>query len=71
MGLAVTAAMQWIALGTLPAALEWAMDYPGHLLMTALLYAVPVYILGTVTAAVDFRHLCGSLRADPGLGGLL
>lgn len=49
MGLAVTAAMQWIALGTLPAILEWAAAYPGHLLMTALLYAVPVYILGTLT----------------------
>jgi len=49
MGLAVRAAMQWIILGTLPAVLEWAMDYPGHLLMTALLYAVPVYILDTGT----------------------
>ncbi len=49
MGLAVTAAMQWISLGTLPAVLEWAKSYPGHLLMTALLYAVPVYLLGTLT----------------------
>lgn len=49
MGLAVTAAMQWIALGTLPAILEWALAYPNHLLMTALLYTVPVYILGTLT----------------------
>lgn len=49
MGLAVAAAMQWISLGTLPAILEWALAYPGHLLMTALLYAVPVYILGTLT----------------------
>jgi len=49
MGLAVTAAMQWISLGTLPAILEWAAAYPNHLLMTALLYAVPVYILGTLT----------------------
>lgn len=49
MGLAVTAAMQWIALGTLPGVWEWARTYPGHLLMTALLYAVPVYLLGTLT----------------------
>lgn len=49
MGLAVTLAMQWIALGTLPAIWEWAAAYPGHLLMTALLYTVPVYILGTLT----------------------
>lgn len=49
MGLAVTAAMQWIAVGTLPGVLEWVRAYPGHLLMTALLYAVPVYLLGTLT----------------------
>ena len=49
MGLAVTAAMQWISLKTLPAVLEWALEYPAHLLMTALLYAVPVYLLGTLT----------------------
>lgn len=49
MGLAVTAAMQWIALGTLPAVLEWAAASSSSVLMTALLYAVPVYILGTLT----------------------
>ena len=49
MGLAVTAAMQWIALGTLPAILDWTRAYPAHMLMTALLYAVPVYLLGTLT----------------------
>lgn len=49
MGLAITAAMQWIALGTLPAIAEWARTYPAHLLMTALLYAVPVFFLGTLT----------------------
>ena len=49
MGLAVTAAMQWIAIGTLPGVLEWARDYPGHLAMTALLWAVPVAVLGTLT----------------------
>ncbi len=49
MGLAVTAAMQWIAIGTLPGVLEWARDYPGHLAMTALLWAVPVGVLGTLT----------------------
>lgn len=47
MGLAITAAIQWIAIGTLPGILEWARDYPAHLLMTALLWTVPVYILGT------------------------
>lgn len=49
MGLAVAGAMQWIFLGTLPAVLEWALDYPAHLLMTALLWAVPVLVLGTLT----------------------
>ena len=49
MGLAVTGAMQWISIGTLPGVLEWARDYPGHLAMTALLWAVPVGILGTLT----------------------
>ena len=45
MGLAITAAMQWISIGTLPGVLEWAADYPGHLAMTALLWAVPVAVL--------------------------
>lgn len=49
MGLSITVAMQWISIGTLPGILEWARDYPGHLCMTALLYAVPVYVLGTLT----------------------
>lgn len=49
MGLAVAGAMQWISIGTLPGVLEWAGDYPTHLLMTALLWAVPVYALGTLT----------------------
>ena len=49
MGLAVTGAMQWISIGTLPGVLEWARDYPAHLAMTALLWAVPVYALGTLT----------------------
>ena len=49
MGLAVTGAMQWISIGTLPGVLEWVRDYPAHLLMTALLWAVPVYILGALT----------------------
>ena len=49
MGLAVTAAMQWISLGTLPAVLEWARAYPGHLAMTALLWAAPVFLLGALT----------------------
>ncbi len=49
MGLAVAGAMQWIFLGTLPAVLEWVLDYPAHLLMTALLWAVPVLVLGTLT----------------------
>ncbi len=49
MGLAVTAAMQWISIGTLPGVVEWARDYPGHLLMTALLWAAPVWVLGTLT----------------------
>ena len=49
MGLAVGAAMQWISLGTLPGVLEWAGDHPGHLAMTALLWAVPTGILGTLT----------------------
>jgi len=47
--LAATLAMQWIALGTLPAILEWARTYPSSLLMTTLLYAVPVFLLGTIT----------------------
>ena len=49
MGLAITAAMQWISIGTLPGVLEWAADYPGHLAMTALLWAVPVAVLGALT----------------------
>ena len=49
MGLAVTCAMQWIAIGTLPGVLEWGRDCPGHLAMTALLWAVPVYVLGSLT----------------------
>ncbi len=49
MGLTVAGAMQWISLGTLPAVLEWMTDYPNHLGMTALLYAVPVFFLGTLT----------------------
>ena len=49
MGLAVTCAMQWIAIGTLPGVVEWVRDYPGHLAMTALLWAVPVYALGSLT----------------------
>ena len=49
MGLAVTGAMQWISIGTLPGVLEWVREYPGHMLMTALLWAVPVYVLGTIT----------------------
>lgn len=49
MGLAITAAMQWISIGTLPGVLKWVREYPAHLLMTALLYAVPVYVLGTIT----------------------
>ena len=48
MGLAVTGAMQWISIGTLPGVLEWVRDYPGHLAMSALLWAVPVYVLGTL-----------------------
>ncbi len=48
-GLAVAVAMQWISIGTLPGVLEWARDYPAHLLMTALLWAVPVYLLGALT----------------------
>ncbi len=46
MGLAITIAMQWIFLGTLPVVLEWVLEYPAHLLMTALLWAVPVCVLG-------------------------
>ena len=57
MGLAVTAAMQWIAIGTLPGVLEWARDYPGHLAMTALLWAVPVYVLGTLTGRLWLASL--------------
>ena len=49
MGLAITAAMQWIAIGTLPGVLEWARDCPRHLAMTALLWAVPVFVLGALT----------------------
>ena len=49
MGLAVTGAMQWISTGTLPGVAEWALDYPGHLLMTALLWAAPVWVLGSLT----------------------
>lgn len=49
MGLAIACAMQWIAIGTLPGVLEWARDYPGHLAMTALLWAVPMYALGSLT----------------------
>ena len=49
MGLAITAAMQWISIGTLPGVLEWAADYPGHLATTALLWAVPVAVLGALT----------------------
>ena len=49
MGLAITAAMQWMSIGTLPGVLEWAADYPGHLAMTALLWAVPVAVLGALT----------------------
>ena len=49
MGLAITGAMQWISIGTLPGVLEWARDYPGHLAMTALLWAVPVGVLGALT----------------------
>ena len=49
MGLAVTGAMQWISIGTLPGVAEWALDYPGHLLMTALLWAAPVWVLGSLT----------------------
>ncbi|WP_325200857.1 LTA synthase family protein [Oscillibacter sp.] len=49
MGLAVACAMQWISIGTLPGVLEWVRDYPGHLAMTALLWAVPAAVLGTLT----------------------
>ena len=49
MGLAITGAMQWISIGTLPGVAEWARDYPSHLLMTALLWAAPVWVLGTLT----------------------
>ena len=49
MGLAITGAMQWISIGTLPGVLEWARDYPGHLAMSALLWALPVGVLGAVT----------------------
>ena len=49
MGLAITGAMQWISIGTLPGVLEWVRDYPAHLAMTALLWAVPVYALGALT----------------------
>jgi len=49
MGLAITGAMQWISIGTLPGVLEWARDYPSHLAMSALLWALPVGVLGTVT----------------------
>ena len=49
MGLAVAGAMQWISIGTLPGVAEWALDYPGHLLMTALLWAAPVWVLGSLT----------------------
>ena len=49
MGLAVAVAMQWTGLGTLTLVWEWVRTYPAHLAMTALLYAVPVFLLGALT----------------------
>lgn len=49
MGLAVAVAMQWTGLGTLTLVWEWVRTYPAHLVMTALLYAVPVFLLGALT----------------------
>ena len=49
MGMAVAVAMQWTGLGTLTLVWEWVRTYPAHLAMTALLYAVPVFLLGALT----------------------
>lgn len=65
MGLAVAVAMQWVNLGTLTLVWEWVRTYPAHLTMTALLYAVPVSILGALAG----RLWIGAIPV--GLAGLI
>lgn len=65
MGLAITVAIQWITGGTLPGIWNWASKYPANLLMTTLLYALAVAILG---ALIGRLWISGALV---GLAGLL
>lgn len=49
MGLGITLAMQLMNLKSLSQVLSWSQRYPAHLLMTTLLYALAVYLMGTLT----------------------
>lgn len=49
MGLGVTLAIQYIDLRSLQAVWDWCRAYTGTLLMTVLLYGLPVYVLGALT----------------------
>ena len=49
MGLAITAAIQWIATGTLPGVWDWAAQHPASLLLTGLFYALAVSLPALLT----------------------
>ncbi len=64
MGTAIAVAVQWVISDTLPAVRWWAEHYPGQMVMTILIYTIPVYVLGALTGRL---WLSGALVGAVGL----
>ena len=64
MGAVIAVLVQWVISDTLPAVRWWAEHYPGQMVMTVLIYAAPVYILGALTGRL---WLSGLLTGAVGL----
>lgn len=64
MGGAVTFAVQWITLGDGSGALVWCLSRPRVTLLTAVLYGLPVFFIGSLTG---WFFLGGLLTAAPAL----